>query len=524
MSIAKSYTVSLLGLAGTVIEIEADISSNLPSFVLVGLPDASLSESTSRVRAAISNSGLKLPARRITVNLSPASVPKHGSSFDLAIAITVLAASGQVRAESVVRHLLLGELGLDGSIRPVRGILPAVLAARNAGFESVIVPQQNLAEARLVSDIEVIGGHHLSQIAHLHGATIKVFEQVEPRLAGAHSSPLDFSQELDISDVFGQDIAVRALSLAAAGGHHVSMRGAAGAGKTMLAERLPGLLPDLDLEQSLETTALISVSGRSISADWDGKLITRPPFEAPHHSASVASLVGGGSGYPKPGSVSMANHGVLFLDEAPEFQQPALEALRQPLESGEVIIHRSAGMARFPSAFQLILASNPCPCGNLLSRHKSCTCTAAARGRYENKLSGPLLDRIDIQLNIAAANPAQIAMSKKVADSDRETSARVREKVFQARMLAAERLVGTPWKINSQIAGPYLRRKLKPAPSITAVLDRALDLGRISMRGYDRCLRLAWTSADFDGRSSVSKDDLDFALFLRGGQTAGESF
>jgi magnesium chelatase family protein len=220
----------------------------------------------------------------------------------------------------------------------------------------------------------------------------------------------------------------------------------------------------------------------------------------------------------------MAHNGVLFLDEAPEFQQPALEALRQPLESGEVIIHRSAGMARFPSAFQLILASNPCPCGNLLSRHKSCTCTAAARGRYENKLSGPLLDRIDIQLNIAAANPAQIAMSKKVADSDRETSARVREKVFQARMLAAERLVGTPWKINSQIAGPYLRRKLKPAPSITAVLDRALDLGRISMRGYDRCLRLAWTSADFDGRSSVSKDDLDFALFLRGGQTAGESF
>jgi len=524
MSIAKSYTISLLGLAGTVIEIEADISSNLPSFVLVGLPDASLSESTSRVRAAIANSGLKLPARRITVNLSPASVPKHGSSFDLAIAVTVLAASGQVRSESAVRHIHLGELGLDGSIRPVRGILPAVLAARNAGFTSVIVPQQNLAEARLVSGLEVFGVYHLSQVADFHGATVKVFEPTEAQTQTESSTEFDVNQQPDISDVYGQDIAVKALSLAAAGGHHISMKGAAGAGKTMLAERLPSLLPDLDLEQSLETTALISVSGRSMASGWDGKLITRPPFEAPHHSASVASLVGGGSGYPKPGSISMANHGVLFLDEAPEFAQSALEALRQPLESGDVIIHRSAGMARFPSRFQLVLASNPCPCGNLLSRSKLCTCTSASRNRYENKLSGPLLDRIDIQLTISAANPAQIALSKKMSEGERETSAQVREKVLQARMLAAERLSGTPWKINSQIAGPYLRRKLKPASSITAVLDRALDLGRISMRGYDRCLRLAWTSADFEGRRAVSKEDLDFALFLRGGKTSGESY
>ena len=524
MALAKSFTVSLLGLAGTVIEIEADISSNLPNFVLVGLPDASLSESTSRVKAAIVNSGLKLPSRRITVNLSPASVPKHGSSFDLAIAITVLAASGEVRAESVVRHIHLGELGLDGSIRPVRGILPAVLAARNAGFGSVIVPALNLAEARLVADIEVVGAHHLSQVAAFHGASVKVLQQVAPQFSSPMQSSASSQYQPDISDVYGQDVAVKALSLAAAGGHHIAMKGAPGAGKTMLAERLPGLLPDLDLEQSLETTALISVSGRSMTADWDGKLITRPPFEAPHHSASVASLVGGGSGYPKPGSISMANHGVLFLDEAPEFQQPALEALRQPLESGEVIIHRSAGMAKFPSRFQLILASNPCPCGNLLSRNKSCTCTAAGRSRYNNKLSGPLLDRIDIQLEIAAANPAQIALAKKMLTSERVTSAQIRDKVFLARMLAAERLSGTPWKINSQIAGPYLRRKLKPHSSITGKIDKALDLGRISMRGYDRCLRLAWTSADFDGRSSVSKEDLDFALFLRGGSTAGESF
>lgn len=515
MSLAKSYCVSLLGLAGTLIEIEAEISSNLPSFVLVGLPDASLSEAKDRVRAAAHNSGLPLPGRRVTVNLSPASVPKRGSAFDLAIAIGIMAANGRVRPESVAEWIHIGELGLDGAVRGVPGVLPSVLAAKRAGWLRAIVPIANLAEACLVDGVEVLGAETLAQVAHFHGAENSASNLQVFNGSGVSGEPVS-QVNLDLADVIGQDEAVEALTLAAAGGHHMLMVGPPGAGKTMLAERLPSILPDLSVEAAIETTALHSISGSKVH-EVSGALLTRPPYEAPHHTASMVSLVGGGLGMPKPGLISLANHGVLFLDEAPEFQRPVLEAMRQPLESGEVLINRSAGIARFPARFQLLMAANPCPCGNFAGKGRACVCAPAARLAYLGKLSGPLLDRIDIRLRLQPANSAQIALARLGATQLGRTSAEIRARVEAARKRSSRRLAGTPWTINAQVPGAYLRRQLKAKAGVTATLDHAVDRGLISMRGYDRCLRLAWTSADLDGRAQLVAEDIAKAVLLRGG-------
>lgn len=511
MYLAKSNAISLVGLTGTVVEVEADISSNLPGFVLVGLPDASLAEASARVRAAIVNSGLTLAARKITVNLSPAAVPKFGSSFDLAIAVSVLAANKPFPRSRLKNSVHIGELALDGSVRAVNGVLPAVLAARSAGFSTVIVPAANYAEARLVGEIEVLPVNNLRQVVKLHGVDCEVQDVEVPEV---HPTTLAANPQLDIAEIYGQDFAVQSMVIAAAGGHHMLMVGSPGVGKTMMAERFCNLLPDLSIEQAVETTAVHSIAkNRGLIGS---SLILRPPFEAPHHTASAVALIGGGSSIPGPGLVSLAHNGVLFLDEAPEFQQPALEVLRQALETGEVSISRSAGVARFPARFQLLLAANPCPCGNALNPKVSCTCSVAARQRYMNKLSGPLLDRVDIRLQIQSINATQALLARE--QEGRETSEQAKSRVVQARARSAERLRGTGVGLNAQIPTSLLHGRFAAAKSATRVLDLALKRGVISMRGYDRCLRLAQTICDLDAAEQIDETHIARAVALRGSE------
>ena len=506
MAIGRTWSVTLLGLRGAVVEIEADLSAGLPAFVLIGLPDAALGEAKDRVRSAASNSGCGLPTRKITVNLSPAALPKHGSGFDLGIALAALAAAESVNAESIGRVLHLGELGLDGRLRPIDGILPAVLAASRAGFETVMVPVGNADEASLVPGVRVIPVASLRDAAIWHGGEFEP-EPVESILRAAPVA--NDEHEPDLSEIVGSDDAVEAMLVAAAGGHHVFLLGPPGAGKTMLASRLPGLLPDLDADAALEVSSLRSLSGMPVG----GALSTRPPFEAPHHTATAASLVGGGSGQIRPGAAARASHGVLFLDEAPEFPSSVLDALRQPLESGVISIHRANAVAHFPGRFQLVMAANPCPCGQYGAKDSECTCPPHARRRYVGRLSGPLLDRIDIQFRVQRITAAQLRMA---GEGSRLTSAQARARVVAARALAGHRLAGTPWALNSQVPGSWLRGPQARLPGpVTATLDRALERGGITMRGYDRVLRVAWTIADLEGTPRPGTQQVDQALYLR---------
>jgi len=506
MAVGRTHSVSLLGMHGSVVEIEADISSALPAVVLIGLPDAALSQARDRVRSAAANSGLDLASRRITVNLSPASQPKHGSGFDLGIALAALAADDAVPAESIDRVVHLGELGLDGRLRPINGILPAVVAAVHAGFATVMVPTGNEDEANLVPGIRVVAVASLRDAAIWHGAELDP-EVVEPILRP--SLPEVVADKTDLADVIGNEDAVEAMLVAAAGGHHVFLLGPPGAGKTMLAERLPGILPDLDSAAALEVSSLRSLSGLPVGRS----LVTRPPLEQPHHTATAAALIGGGSGQIRPGAAARASHGVLFMDEAPEFSLAVLDGLRQPLESGVISVHRANAIAHYPGSFQLVLAANPCPCGQYGDRDSDCTCTPIVRRRYLGRLSGPLLDRIDIQLRVQRITAAQLRLAN---DGRRLTTAEARERVEQARAVATERLAATPWKLNSETPGAWLRSPtMRLAASVTVSLDRALERGGITMRGYDRVLRVAWTLGDLDGGTTPGADHVGRALYFR---------
>ncbi|WP_072041909.1 YifB family Mg chelatase-like AAA ATPase [Nigerium massiliense] len=503
MRIAQALSVALVGLEATVVEVEVSIGGGLPRTVIVGLPDAALYEARDRCKAAITSLDRTWPNQAVTINLTPATLPKAGSHFDLAIVVATLAAERAVPPGQLKHTVFLGELGLDGRVRGVRGVLPALLAAQRQGCDRAVVPVGQLGEARLVEGLRVHGVSSLADVlAVLQGRAVSEPDRVD------EPAPPQFPRK-DLADVVGQLEGKWALEVAAAGGHHLYLHGPPGVGKTLLAERLPSILPDLSVAESLEVSALHSLAGRPL----DGGLVTRPPFAAPHHSASLAALVGGGARIAQPGAVSHAHCGVLFLDEAPEFSPRALEALRTPLESGVIVLARSLAQTTYPARFQLVLAANPCPCGLAGTPGAQCRCSPMAVRRYSERISGPILDRIDIQQGLRPLRQSFLAAAAGAA----EASAAVAARVAAARDRQRHRLAPLSLSLNSAVPGRVLRREL-PLPQGFERLDRAVSRGLLSARGIDKVVRLAWTIADLAGEPIPTPADVDTALAMRRGE------
>ncbi len=496
--LASVFTFALEGVGSEEVTVEVDVRRGLPVFTLVGLPDRAIRESRERVRAALLNSGLDFPMKRLTVNLAPAHLRKAGPSFDLAIAVGLLVASEQVPALPLAQAALCGELSLTGQLRPMRGALAAALGARDAGRGRLLVPKENAPEAALVEGLEVVGVPSLRRLAEfLHQRWTPEPTRPAPR------SRVSIRPALDVSDVRGQEDAKRALEIAAAGGHNLLMVGPPGAGKTMLARRLPGILPELSFEEALEVTRVHSAAGLG-----SGQLISERPFRAPHHTISAQGLVGGG-GTPRPGEITLAHRGVLFLDELPEFARGAVDALRQPLEEGSVQIMRGQRTLGFPANAMLVAACNRCPCARPPDR---CSCTEGELGRYTRRLSGPLLDRIDLVCQVSAVPPLELAATAPGRCVD---SATMRAQVEKARERQRERLRDADALCNGDMDGRLTRRQVQIGPTIAGRLIEAQERIALSGRGHDRVLRVARTIADLEGTDSVHVHHVDEAIGYR---------
>jgi magnesium chelatase family protein len=493
-------TAALFGVDACPVHVEVDVSFGFPSFTMVGLPDASVRESRDRVRSAIRNSGFEFPAHRITVNLAPGDVRKAGPSFDLPIALGILAAQGIVERPNIPEIVLLGELSLDGSIHATRGVLPIAAAAKRSGAAGILLPASNAPEAAIVAGLGVLA------VSSLLEAVRALNEPSSVQAAPAPPPAAAAGDVADLADVQGQLLARRALEIACAGGHNLLLIGPPGSGKTMMARRAAGILPPLTLDEALEVTAVHSVAG--LLSPGTG-LVSRRPFRAPHHTISEAALVGGGS-HPRPGEVSLAHHGVLFLDEMPEFGRHVLEVLRQPLEDGSVTIARAARTAVFPARFVLVGAMNPCPCGFAGDTRRECRCTPQQAAGYRHKLSGPLRDRIDLTVDVPALPPDVLG-----APSAGEASAAVRERVVQARHRQCGRYAGAIVKTNAQLTPGLIHRHCALDAAAGRLLAAAVRRLTLSARGYDRVRKVARTIADLEGRDQIGADAIAEALQFR---------